>query len=132
MSKKLIPIVLSVLTISVLFITVGCECQKSKSICAKKAAKNCPAKKQIIGGWYPVFFKSYNQKQVDSVIQSIKADKVKTITITYDSNKELADKIKENIQKELNFAIEVNHVELKNTDTVKFNKEQVTLTVHSK
>lgn len=86
--------------------------------------------KQMVGGWYPVFFNKYDQKQVDAIIDSIKNGRVKRITITYDNNKSLAEQVKAGIQKELNFAVMMDHVQNKDTDTVQYDHDKVVVTVY--
>ena len=109
--------------------------------CVKKENNNIPSKdkpsqeesgnekKQMVGGWYPVFFDKFDQTKVDSIIDSIKKGRVKRINISYDKNKKLAEQIEESIQKELNFAVIRDQVENKDTKTVKFDHDRVIVTV---
>jgi endonuclease G, mitochondrial len=87
--------------------------------------------KQMVGGWYPVFFNKYEQKKVDSIIKAITDNRVKKISVTYDKNKELAEKVVEGIQSQLNFAVEMEYVSPKD-GSAKFDHSRVVVTVYQK
>lgn len=86
----------------------------------------------MVGGWYPIFFSNYDQSQVDSIVESIKAGRVAKIEVTYDQNKELADKVVGGIQSHVNFAVSKKQVVTKDTTETQYNHEQVVVTVTSK
>jgi endonuclease G, mitochondrial len=119
---------------AVLTLCSGCVVDKGKNSSSLKDGLLKEAKrsdnKQIIGGWYPIFFDTYDQLAVNSIIDSIKDGLVKRIIITYDSNKKLAGQIKENIQKELNFAVMLKQVKTKDTKTVQYEHDRVVVTVY--
>lgn len=85
-----------------------------------------------IGGWYPLFFQNYEQRQVDSIVQTIKSDKVRRIVVLYDKNQTLANQIIAGIQSQVNFAIERSNDVPKDSATTKYNHDQVVVTVFLK
>ena len=119
---------------AVLILCSGCAVDKEKNTSTLKdePVQKEPVKKnrQMVGGWYPVFFDKYDQAEVDSIIDSIKNGRVKRITITYDNNKKLAEQIKEGNQKELNFAVMMDQVKTKDTKTVQYEHDRVVVTVY--
>ncbi|MCP4181081.1 MAG: hypothetical protein GY756_25230 [bacterium] len=123
--KKLL---VAVMLLSGIIILAGCT---STTELNKESTQVKKPQKELIGGWYPIFFKKYDQSKVDSIKNSIISGKAKRVTITYDRNKVLAEKILANIQAKLNFAVEMNHVALKD-GTAKYNHEQVTVTVYQR
>jgi endonuclease G len=54
--------------------------------------------KQLIGGWYPVFFDQYSPQKVKAIISDIQSGRVASIQIQYDRNGELAQKLAQEIQ----------------------------------
>jgi endonuclease G, mitochondrial len=127
MKKALVISALGVAAIGL----AGC---KSCNLEQKKQEPNATVaqtQKQMVGGWYPVFFNKYEQKKVDSIIKAITDNKAKRITITYDDNKQLAEKILEAIQSQLNFAVEMEHVSPKD-GSAKFDHSKVVVTVYQK
>ena len=87
------------------------------------------AEPPLVGGWYPLFFQNYDQKQVDSIIHTIQENKARRIVVLYDKNKPLADKIISNIQSKVNFAIERSQDVPKDNETTQYNHNQVVVTV---
>ena len=115
-----------------------CKCKDENATCCKSCKQKCKHQKkectsndkQLIGGWYPVFFDKFDRAKVDSIIDSIKQNRVKSITISYDQNEELAEKVKEAIQEELNFAVMMDQTKTEDTDTVEFDHNRVVVTVY--
>lgn len=87
---------------------------------------------EIVGGWYPVFFHEYSNRKVQEIINSISSGKVKRLIISYDENKSLAMQIRTNIQAKVNFAIQMEHVPLTDSDSTQFNHSQVVITVYTR
>ena len=69
----------------------------SDSAASKPATKGSSVSRQVIGGWYPVFFDQYSPEKVAAIISNIKAGKVASIQIQYDRNVELAQKLAQEI-----------------------------------
>lgn len=89
-----------------------------------------PTQISRVGGWYPVFFKTYDQNQVNQILENIKSGNIQAIKITYDQNSELATKIKSAIQSKTNMAIEVSQEKNIDTDTVQYNHDDVVVTIY--
>lgn len=83
----------------------------------------------LIGGWYPVFFNKYDQKQVDQIVDQIKAGKVESVKITYDKSTKLAKKIQLRIERKTHFKPELTQVVNQDTATTQYNHTQVVVTV---
>ena len=105
--------------LSGIIIIAGCS---STTELQKEAKPEHSLQKKLIGGWYPVFFEKYDQLKIDSIIKSISEGRVKEVTITYDKNKILAQKILAGIQSKINFAVKMDHVELKDGSAKYINK----------
>ena len=84
----------------------------------------------MVGGWYPVFFNSYDQKQVDQIVKQIKEGRVASIKINYDQNAKLAKKIQAKIEKKTKFKTELTQTVNKDTELTQYNHTQVVLTVY--
>ena len=67
----------------------------------------------MVGGWYPIFFATYNQAKVDAIVTTIKQNRVKRIVVTYAKNIALTNRIVAEIQAKSNFAVEQKLVKLK-------------------
>ena len=125
---------LAITAVAGICVVAGCKSDKSiQPATDEQLARSLekPEPKEIVGGWYPVFFNEYDQKKVDSIIKTIAENRAKRVTITYDENKELADKILESIQSQLNYAVEMNHVAPKD-GTAKFDHSRVVVIVYQK
>ena len=101
----------------------------------KMNSSSCHAKKSLnptmmVGGWYPVFFNSYDQKQVDQIVKQIKEGRVASIKINYDQNAKLAKKIQAIIEKKTKFKTELTQTVNKDTELTQYNHTQVVLTVY--
>jgi hypothetical protein len=120
--KKLLSLILMMLSVIVI---VGC----SSTVGLNNAVKQADTpKKELIGGWYPIFFHKYDQIKVDSIIKTVAEGKAEKVTISYSKNKKLAKKILAGIQSKLNFAVNMEHLELKD-GTAKYDHEQVTVII---
>lgn len=87
---------------------------------------------ELVGGWYPVFFNKYSNTKVLEIVDGIKTGKIKRLIISYDENKLLAMQIRTNIQAKVNFAIQMEHVPLTDSDSTQFNHSQVVVTVYTR
>ncbi len=84
---------------------------------------------ELVGGWYPLFFQSYDQHKVNLIIQDNTA---KRIVVLYDKNKDLADKIIANIQSKTKITIERSQKVPKDDKTTQYNHDQVVVTVYQR
>ncbi|MCF7790907.1 MAG: hypothetical protein K9L78_04430 [Victivallales bacterium] len=117
------------LIIAIICLCAGCQ-TKNRKDCQPNKNMRCK-KNQLIGGWYPVFFNKYNKKKVNEIIDTIADGRAKRVSISYDENKKLADKILAAIQTKLNFAVEMKHVSPKD-GSAKFDHSKVVVTIHLK
>lgn len=88
--------------------------------------------KIISGGWYPVFFQTYDDNKVESIVRSINEQKARRVVVIYDQNKKLADKIIARIKNQVNFEIESSNKTPKDDSNASYNHEQVVVTVFLK
>lgn len=107
--------------------------ETGNTVVASKGASSAivAAKPNLVGGWYPIFFNEYSSEKVNSIIESIKAKRVKRIMISFDQNKNLALKIESAIQSKVNFAIELNENHQQD-DTAQYDHNKVVVTIWSK
>ena len=87
---------------------------------------------QNIGGWYPVFFESYDIIKLNHIISSIKNDMIGKVVINYDKNYTLAIKIQKYIILETDFPINLNHTIQKDDKFVNYNHDQVVVIIWNK
>lgn len=134
--KKILFGLLSIVAIST-FAAEGCNSSSPMSeslVTGKMAASGCHAKPStnptmLVGGWYPVFFSSYDQKQVDQIVKQIKEGKVESVKISYDQSAKLAKKIQARIEKKTKFKTKLTQVVNQDSATTQYNHTQVVVTV---
>ncbi len=84
--------------------------------------------KKIGGFSSPIFFTSYNQKQVNQIVTNKTA---KTIIISYPKALyQLAQKIRINIQQQSSVTIELKQFDLKDTATTKYRHDAVIVVLY--
>lgn len=88
--------------------------------------------KNTIGGWYPVFFQTYDENKVESIVKSINEHKARRVVVLYDQNKSLADKIIIGIKSQVNFEIESSNKVPRDDSSTKYNHDQVVVTIFLK
>jgi hypothetical protein len=87
---------------------------------------------QLIGGWAPIFFDKYDLNKLESINQNITNKRIKSIKITYSTNMStLASNIKSGI-KDKSLISEMNKIDLKDSDTTKYNHNQVIVILYFK
>lgn len=86
---------------------------------------------QMVGGWAPAFFSVFNKKELQDIVDGINEGRVKKATISYPTQmSSLAVKIRDYLQAQTNSKIQMEKVELANTDTVTYNMKQVVVTLY--
>lgn len=85
----------------------------------------------LVGGWYPLFFSRYNNDEIQQLVNQIINGKTYKIKISYDRNKNLAQKILRSLLVKTNFNIEMESVHI-NDGIVKYNHDIVVVTVYTK
>jgi endonuclease G len=88
--------------------------------------------KELLGGWYPVFFDAYSPEKIQAIITRIQEGKVASIQIQYDHNQELAKRIASQIESQT--AIFVSPIQSSPPDTpgVTYERNRVTAIIRSK
>ena len=84
-----------------------------------------------VGGWYPVFFTQYQSTAVSRIIHDINHHTVRKIEIQYDQNQQLATHIQAEIQRLTSITIPMQHIILKDTPTMQFQHDKVTVLIWS-
>ena len=102
---------------------------ESKPIKPSEAAALEP--KQLMGGWYPVFFDQYSPEKVAAIIANIKANKVGSIQIQYDRNIELAEKLAQEIHQQTQMQALLSHSSPPDSPTVTYERNRVVVIVRS-
>ena len=104
----------------------------SETMTSKLTAKSENEPKQLVGGWYPVFFDQYSPEKVAAIISNIKAGKVASIQIQYDRNRELAQKLAQEIEAQSPIEITLSQSSPPDTPHVSYERNRVILVVRSK
>ncbi len=91
---------------------------------------NLQVSESKIGGWAPVFFNKYDAKEIDRINQQILDKKIKAVKISYSKNMyKLAIRIKKNLHYHY-IKVDMNLLNLKDTDGISYNHNQVVLTLY--
>jgi len=90
------------------------------------------AHQTLIGGWYPVFFDEYSASKLNSVITNIQSGKIANIQIQYDRNEALAKQIASQIESRTNLQASLMQSSPPESPTVTYERNRVTLIIHSK
>ena len=90
------------------------------------------APKQVLGGWYPVFFDQYSPEKVMGIISSIKAGKVASVQIQYDRNEDLAQNLAQEIEMKSTFQPTLSQSSPPDSPNVSYERNRVIAIVHSK
>jgi endonuclease G len=89
-------------------------------------------KKDVLGGWYPVFFDDYSVTKLNGVIANIQSGKVASIQIQYDRNENLAKQIASQIESQTNLQASLIQSSPPESPTVAYERNRVTLIIRSK
>ena len=90
------------------------------------------ASKQLVGGWYPVFFDQYSPEKVAAIIANIKAGRVSGAQIQYDRNAELAQRLAQEIQTQGLVQVTLSQSSPPDSPTVSYERNRVTVIVRSR
>mgnify|MGYP000515280735 CR=1 FL=1 len=97
-----------------------------------KGIKESRESKDLVGGWYPVFFDAYSSSKLNGVIDNIKAGKVESIQVQYDRNESLAKQIVLQIESQTNLKVTLMQSSPPESATVTYERNRVTLIIRSK
>jgi endonuclease G len=84
-----------------------------------------------MGGWYPVFFDQFSPQKVAAIISNIQSGRVASIQIQYDRNRELAQKLAQEIQAQGLMQVSLAQSSPPESSTVSYERNRVTVIVHT-
>lgn len=95
---------------------------------------NLPLKPQAkpIGAWYPIFFDGESPQKMSELTTQIKEGKVASVQIQYDRNRELAQKLANQIQSQTQMQAELIQSSPPESPGVQYERARVTAIVRSK
>jgi len=99
---------------------------------SKQVAKGGSESRELLGGWYPVFFDQYSTEKVATMISSIKAGRISSVQIQYDRNVELAQKLFKEIQVQGLIEATLSQSSPPDSPNVSYERNRVTVIVRSK
>jgi hypothetical protein len=103
---------------------VSAACQGTDTV----PTQNSPTK---VGGWYPVFFDQEDQALLQKIIYQSKSGLVSKLIVDFDQNTALAKNIIDTLKANCQCVVESRRSENRDTDSVKFNHQRVTVLVYS-
>ncbi|QWE02908.1 DNA/RNA non-specific endonuclease [Polynucleobacter sp. JS-JIR-II-b4] len=106
------------------------EGNKTSSISTE--AHEIMRQKNLVGGWYPIFFDDYSLNKLNDVVNNIKSGKVASIQIQYDHNESLAKQIASQIESQTKLKVSPIQSSPPESSTVTYERNRVTLIVRSK
>ena len=94
--------------------------------------KQTSESRQLVGGWYPVFFDQYSPDKVTAITSNIKAGKVASIELQYDRNEVLAQKLIQEIQAPSSIKITLSQSSPPDSPNVIYERNRVIAIVRTK
>ena len=99
---------------------------------SKSTAKGDSEPRQLVGGWYPVFFDQYSPEKVAAIISSIKAGRVSSVEIQYDHNLRLAQNLAQEIETQSSILVTLSQSSPPDSPNVSYERNRVIAIVRSK
>lgn len=106
--------------------------EANDSAVSKPAARDSSAPKQLVGGWYPIFFDQYSPEKVAAIISNIKAGKVASVQLQYDRNSELAQRLAHEIQAQSLMQVGLSQSSPPDSPNVSYERNRVIAIVRTK
>ena len=106
------------------------EPTETKSI--KSATKSASTPRQVMGGWYPVFFDQYSSEKVAALISNIKSGKVASIELQYDRNLNLAQSLAKEIEAQSSIVVTLSQSSPPDSPNVTYERNRVIAIVRTK
>ncbi len=106
--------------------------EANDSAVSKPTARNSSAPKQLVGGWYPIFFDQYSPEKVAAIISNIKAGKVASVQLQYDRNSELAQRLAHEIQAQSLMQVGLSQSSPPDSPNVSYERNRVIAIVRTK
>lgn len=110
------------IVLTLLFVSTACQGTDAVPI------QSSPTK---VGGWYPVFFDQEDQALLQKIIEQSKNGLVSKLIVDFDKNTALAKNIIDTLKANCQCVVESRLSENRDTDSVKFNHQRVTVLVYS-
>ncbi len=98
----------------------------------KPTGKEVPEPRQLVGGWYPVFFDELSSDKVAAIASNIQAGRVASVQIQYDRNVELAQKLAQAIQTQTSMPVTLSQSSPPDSPNVSYERNRVIAIVRSK
>ena len=99
---------------------------------SKQSEKSMGDQNPLVGGWYPIFFDQYSPEKVTGIISNIKAGRIFSVQIQYDRNRELAQRLAQEIEAQSFIKVTLSHSSPPDSLIVSYERNRVTAIVHSK
>ena len=106
------------------------EPTETKSI--KSATKSASTPRQVMGGWYPVFFDQNSPEKVAALISNIKSGRVASIELQYDRNLNLAQSLAKEIEAQSSIAVTLSQSSPPDSPNVTYERNRVIAIVRTK
>ena len=106
------------------------ESAESRSI--KTTTKGASAPRQVMGGWYPVFFDQYSPEKLAALISHIKSGKVASIELQYDRNLNLAQSLAKEIEAQSSLMVTLSQSSPPDSPHVTYERNRVIAIVRTK
>jgi endonuclease G len=99
---------------------------------SKQSEKPTADQNPLVGGRYPIFFDQYASEKVSAIISHIKAGKIFSLQIQYDQNRELAQRLAQEIEAQSFIKVTLSHSSPPDSSIVSYERNRVTAIVHSR
>ena len=99
---------------------------------SKPAAKGASEPRQVVGGWYPVFFDQYSPEKVAALISNIKSGRVASIELQYDRNLNLAQSLAKEVEAQTSIVVTLSQSSPPDSPNVTYERNRVTAIVRTK
>ena len=86
---------------------------------------------RLVGGWYPIFFDAYSEAKMGLLIEKIKEGQVARLSVTYNQNKNLAERIAKEIKSQTHMPLEMKNEDLVD-GKVSYYHDRVVVVVYAK
>jgi endonuclease G len=99
---------------------------------SKQAEKPTVGHNPLVGGWYPIFFDQYSLEKVSAIISQVKVGRVFSVQIHYDQNRELAQRLAQEIEAQSLIKVTLSHSSPPDSSIAGYERNRVIAIVHSK
>ncbi|MGV0963851.1 MAG: DNA/RNA non-specific endonuclease [Polynucleobacter sp.] len=99
---------------------------------SKPAVKGNSEPRQVIGGWYPVFFDQYSPEKIAALISNINSGGVASIELQYDRNLSLAQSLAKEIEAQSSIVVTLSQSSPPDSPGVTYERNRVIAIVRTK